>query len=113
VGWYGGGKRDVGVITPAAHGYQAGNGLVPVRWVSVRDRTGTHRDEIRYTTDAALTPVDLIGYDCGRWDIETTFQEMRAHLGLETARGRCEKTVTRAAPCLFGRYSVVALVDQA
>ncbi|HEX4610230.1 MAG TPA: transposase, partial [Urbifossiella sp.] len=113
VGWYGGGKREVGVVTPAVHGYQAGNGLVPVRWASVRDRTGTHRDEILYTTDPALTPTDIIGYDCGRWNIEITFQDLRAHLGLETTRGRCEKTVTRAAPCLFGRDSVVAPVDQA
>jgi hypothetical protein len=38
---------------------------------------------------------------------------MRAHLGLETTRGWCEKTVVRAAPCLFGLYSVVAWLYQA
>jgi hypothetical protein len=43
-----------------------------------------------------------------RWSIETTFQELRAHLGLETTRGWCEKTVLRVAPCLLGLYSVVA-----
>ena len=46
----------------------------------------------------------------GRWSIETTFQEMRAYLGLETTRGWKERTVLRAAPCLFGLYSVVALL---
>ena len=35
---------------------------------------------------------------------------MRAYLGLETTRGWCEKTVLRAAPCLFGLYSVIALL---
>ncbi len=35
---------------------------------------------------------------------------MRAHLGLETTRGWCEKTVGRAAPCLFGLYAVTALI---
>lgn len=35
---------------------------------------------------------------------------MRCHLGLETTRGWSEKTVLRAAPCLFGLYSVVALL---
>ncbi len=35
---------------------------------------------------------------------------MRAYLGLETTRGRVEKTVLRLAPCLFGLYSVVVLV---
>jgi hypothetical protein len=47
------------------------------------------------------------------WQIETTFQELRAHLGLETTRGWCEQTVLRAAPCLFGLYTVVALWYQA
>ena len=46
----------------------------------------------------------------GRWNIETTFQEMRAYLGLETTRGWTRATVLRAAPCLFGLYSVVAVL---
>jgi len=40
-------------------------------------------------------------------------RDVRSHLGLETTRGWCRKTVERAAPCLFGLYSVVALLDQA
>jgi hypothetical protein len=44
------------------------------------------------------------------WNIETTFEEMRAYLGLETTRGWTRRTVLRAAPCLFGLYSVVALL---
>ena len=35
---------------------------------------------------------------------------MRAYLGLETTRGWTRKTVLRTAPCLFGLYSVVALL---
>jgi hypothetical protein len=45
-----------------------------------------------------------------RWNIEATFQELRCCLGLETTRGWCQKTVLRAAPCLFGLYSVVAVL---
>ncbi|QEG28187.1 hypothetical protein GobsT_29610 [Gemmata obscuriglobus] len=41
--------------------------------------------------------------------LRSTFQEMRAELGLETTRGRREKTVLRAAPCLFRLYTVVAV----
>src|SRR5439155_23428632 len=43
-------------------------------------------------------------------NIETTFQELRSYLGLETTRGRCKNTVLRAEPCLFGLYTVVALL---
>jgi hypothetical protein len=113
VGWYGGGRRRVEVVTGTGHWYKSGRGLVPVRWVFVHDCTGTHRDEYFFTTDLALTAAALIGRYTARWNIETTFQELRAHLGLETTRGWCPNTVLRAAPCLFGLYSVVALLYQA
>src|SRR5262249_58453926 len=48
--------------------------------------------------------------DCGRGSVETTFQEARSALGLETTRGRCRATVLRAAPCLFGLYTLVAVL---
>jgi hypothetical protein len=110
VGWYGGGQRWVATATGTGHWYKAGRGLVPLRWVFVRDRSGTHRDEYFYSTDPSLTPEQIIGWYTGRWNIETTFQELRAYLGLETTRGWCRLTVLRAAPCLFGLYSVVTLL---
>jgi putative transposase ISC1217 len=110
VAWYGGGRRDVEVVTGTGHWYKAGEGLVPVRWVYVHDVTGTHRDEYFYSTDVALTAAEIIEEYTGRWNIETTFEDSRAYLGLESTRGRCERTVGRAEPCLLGLYSVVALL---
>jgi hypothetical protein len=110
VGWYGGGTRRVEVVTGSGHWYKSGRGLVPLCWVFVHDRSGTHRDEYFFSTDPALNPKTLIGHYTARWNIETTFQELRAHLGLETTRGWCRNTVLRAAPCLFCLYSVVALL---
>ncbi len=110
VGWYGGGQRQVGTLTGTGHWYKAGRGLVAIRWVFVRDTTGTHRDEYFFTTDVGLSVSAVIAAYCGRWNIETTFQEMRSELGLETTRGWREKTVLRAAPCLFGLYTVVAIL---
>jgi hypothetical protein len=78
--------------------------------VYVRDLSGTHRAEYFYTTDLTLTPPGVIEHYAERWDLETTFAEMRSYLGLETTRGRCARTVLRAEPCLFGLYSVVALL---
>lgn len=108
VAWYGGGRRTVEVVEQAAHWYQAGEPLVKVLWVWVHDCTGTHRDEYFFTTDASWTAVQVIETYTARWNIETTFQEMRSHLGLETTRGWTEQTVLRVAPCLFGLYTVVA-----
>jgi len=110
VAWYGGGQRRIEVVSGTGHWYKNGEGLVPVRWVFVHDRSGTHRDEYFFTTDLAMTPQTIVETFTGRWSIETTFQEMRAYLGLETTRGRTEKTVLRAAPCLFGLFSVIALL---
>jgi DDE superfamily endonuclease/Archaeal putative transposase ISC1217 len=110
VAWYGGSRRDVEVVSGTGQWYKSGEGLVPVRWVFVHDVTGTHRDDYFFSTDVAMTPQALVETFTGRWSIETTFQEMRAYLGLETTRGRTEATVLRVAPCLFGLFSVVALL---
>lgn len=108
VAWYGGGRRDVETVSGTGHWYKAGQGLVPVRWVFVHDRTGTHRDEYFFTTDPTMGVAELIETYVARWNEETTFQEMRSYLGLESTRGWKEKTVQRVAPCLFGLYTVVA-----
>jgi DDE superfamily endonuclease len=110
VAWYGGGRRQVEVVTGTGLWYKGGRPLVPVRWVFVHDLRGTHRDESFFSTDVAMTAAALIETYTGRWNIETTFEEMRSYLGLETTRGRRRSTVLRVAPCLFGLDTVVALL---
>ena len=107
VRWYGGGWRNVEVITGVGHWFKSGKGLVPILWVYVRDLDGTHRDEYFFSTDTTMSAHAVIEMYGGRWNIETTFQEMRAHLGLETTRGWHRNTVLRMAPCLFVLYSIV------
>ena len=108
--WYGGTKRRVELISDVGQWYRTGQGLVPVRWVHVHDLEGTHRDDWVYSTDPTLSPAQIVSFFTGRWPIETTFQEMRAHLGFETTRQRTEKSVLRAGPCLLGLFSVVCLI---
>jgi hypothetical protein len=110
VSWYGGGRRHIEVVSDSAHWLKSGKGLVPVRWAFVHDMTGTHRDDYFFSTDVEMVPKSIVETFTGRWSIETTFQEMRPFLGLETTRGRTEATVLRVAPCLFGLYTIVALV---
>jgi hypothetical protein len=110
VDWYGGGQRRVEWVSGTGHWYKAGKGLVPIRWVFVHDLQGTHRDEYFYTTDTSLSPEQIISWFTARWPIETTFQEVRAHLGFETTRQRVAKSVLRTAPCLLGLFSVVCLI---
>lgn len=109
VAWYGGGRRAIAVVSDTGHWYRSGHGLVPVRWVYVEDRTGTHRAEYFFTTDLNLTAQEIVESYTGRWNIETTFQELRAYLKLEKTRGWTEATVLRSVPCLFGLYTVIAV----
>ena len=107
VAWYGGERRRVEVVTGTGWWYKGGRPLIPVRWVFVRDRTGTHRDEYFFTTDVTMSPQEVIETYTGRWNIETTFQETRSYLGLETTRGRSRNTVLRAEPSLLALYTLV------
>jgi hypothetical protein len=113
VAWYGGGTRGVETADGTGHWFKSGHGLVPIRWAFVRDLDGTHRDEYFFTTDPTMGVAAIIAHYTSRWSIETTFQELRSHIGLETTRGWCRNTVLRAAPCLFGLYSVVAVLYHA
>ena len=44
-----------------------------------------------------------------RWQIETTFQEARRHLGVETQRQCSEMAIRRTTPALLGLFSLVTL----
>lgn len=107
VGWYGGGRRKVEVVTGTGLWYKSGHTLVALRWVFVHDLTGTHRDGYFFTTDVTMSVRLLIETYTGRWNIETTFEEVRSYLHLQTTRGWSRNTILRVAPCLFGLYTIV------
>lgn len=44
-----------------------------------------------------------------RWRIETTFQEVREHLGVETQRQWSDLAILRTTPALLGLYSLITL----
>ena len=48
-----------------------------------------------------------------RWSLEVTFEESRAHLGIETQRQWSDRAIERTTPLLFGLYSLLALFGQA
>lgn len=110
VGWYGGKRRRVEFVSGTGHWYKGGGGLVPVRWVFVHDREGTHADGYFYSTDPSLSPSRIITLYTGRWSVEVTFQEVRRHLGFHTPRSWTRRSVLRTAPCLLGLFTVVCLI---
>jgi hypothetical protein len=108
--WYGGTSRNIEVVTGTGHWYRIGEALVAVRWVYVHDCTGTHRDGYLFTTDLSLGPQRIVECYTQRWSIETTFQECREYLKLESTKGYSQQTVLRFTPCVFGLYTLVVLL---
>jgi hypothetical protein len=54
----------------------------------------------------------IVAPDCRfvmRWSIEVTFEEARAHLGMETQRQWSNLAIARTTPCLLGLFSLVTL----
>ena len=89
--------------------YKAGEGAKWIRWVAVRDREGARRDEVFFTTDRALSPQQIVEAFVRRWSVETTFQEAREHLGLETLRNWSQSAVKRSVPLVLGLYSLIVV----
>ena len=60
-------------------------------------------------TDVEAEPLRILQWYLLRWQVEVTFEELRAHLGMETQRQWSERAIARTTPALFGRFSVVTL----
>jgi hypothetical protein len=107
--WYGRSQRELDVATGTAVWYHAGLPVVPLRWVLVRDPGGELDPTAFLCTQERLTPTEILSYFVRRWQIEVTFEEVRAHLGVETQRQWSELAIARTTPCLLGLFSLVAL----
>lgn len=108
--WYGGGVREVEVCTDTAVWYHTGLPPVPVRWLLIRDPQDDFEPQALVTTHLAHTPEQMLEWFVRRWTMEVTFEEARAHLGLETQRQWNDQAIGRTTPALFGLYSLVALM---
>jgi hypothetical protein len=57
-----------------------------------------------------VAPEQILAWFVLRWQLEVTFQEARAHLGLETQRQWSDQAIARTTPTLLGLFSVVTLL---
>ena len=119
VPWYGGQTKAVFYVTGVSLWYTPGQMPVPIRWVLLRYEEvhpKTKKSTWKYgalfcsDTEAAITPEQIIGWYTDRWNIEVTFEEMRAHMGFETQRNWSRRSIERTTPCLFGLFSLVVLM---
>jgi len=111
--WYGGRTREVEVCTDTAVWDHAGLPSVPIRWVLIRDPQDEFMPQALVTTHLTHTPEQLLEWFVRRWAMEVTFEEARAHLGLETQRQWHDLAIGRTTPAIFGLYSLVTLMAHA
>ncbi len=108
--WYGETDRTLEAVSETVLWYSRGLPPVPLRWVLLRDPAGGFPPQALLCTDLTADPVQIVSWFVLRWQMESTFHEVRAHLGVETGRGWSEKTIRRTTPALWGLFSFVALV---
>jgi hypothetical protein len=74
---------------------------VPIRWIIVREPTGTLDPQAFLSTDLNANPRDIIAWFVSRWNADVIFQELRAHLGVETQHQWSNNAMLRTTPALL------------
>ena len=107
--WYGKGPREVAVATDTAVWYHTGKPPVTIRWVLIRDPQEHFKPQALLSTQLEHTPAQMLTWFVRRWTMEVTWEEARAHLGMETQRQWNERAIARATPALVSLYSIITL----
>lgn len=108
--WYSHTERKIEFITGTALWYHGGMPLVPLRWVLVRDPKNQLEPRAFLCTDQSATPEEILNWFVKRWQIEVTFEEAHAHLGMETQRQWSARAIERTTPVILALYSMIALL---
>lgn len=109
VAWYGGQRKPLWVFSRTALWYTPRLPPVAIRFVIVCDPERKLRMEAFFCTDLQATPGQILEWVVRRWSVEVTFEEARAHLGLETQRQWSALAIARTTPVLLALFSIVTL----
>lgn len=110
IAWYDGVKRSMEVFSGVSLWYTPGQNPVPIKWVAVRDPEGKLQTEAFFCTDVTASDEQILRWFILRWNVEVTFEEARAHLGVETQRQWSDLAIARTTPALFAMFSLVVLM---
>jgi hypothetical protein len=108
--WYGQGPRVVETTSDPGVWYHTGLPAVPIRWVLVRDPPGQFDAQAFLCPDLTVEASPRRAWCVQRWQVEVTFEEARAPLGVETPRQWSDKAMARTPPIVLGLSSLVTLV---
>jgi len=83
---------------------------VPIRWLLVKEPNGQFPPQALLSTDQTIPPQQILTFFIQRWRVETTFEEARAHLGMETQRQWNDQAIARSTPLVLALFPMVALL---
>src|SRR4030095_15800579 len=106
---YGEGPREVDVATDTAVWYHTGKPPVAIRWVLIRDPQKCFKPQALLATNLEQTCEQILAWFVRRWTMEVTWEEARAHLGMETQGQWNDQAIARTTPALLSRYSIMTL----
>jgi hypothetical protein len=117
VSWYGGATKKLWVLGGRAVWYSNAtrcSAPLVISWVLVRDPYELLTPKAYFSTELwAKETTKIVESFVHRWSLEVTFEECRAHLGVETQRQWSDLAIERTTPGLFGLYSLVLLFANA
>jgi hypothetical protein len=109
VAWYGGTTRTVELVSATAVWYHNGLPPVAIRWVLIRDPQGQFDPQALLCTDQQAQAQVILEWFVLRWQMEVTFHEVRAHLGVETQRQWSDPAILCTTPALLALFSLVTV----
>lgn len=107
--WYGQGAKAMLLTSGTAWWFHTGKPAVPIRWVLLKSIDNSFEPAALLSTAEELEPLQIVTFFIRRWTMEVTFEEARAHLGIESQRQWSDQAIARTTPILFSLFSIVTL----
>lgn len=107
VKWYSGTTEKLSILTGKCIWYGYGIRPVPIKWVLTKRGNEV---TVLFSTNLKHSPQFIIETFVGRWKIETTFEETRRHLGMETQRQWSDRAIDVTTPIILASYSIINLM---
>ena len=89
--------------------YKSGEKAVLIKWVLIFN-TDNNKYEVVFSPDINHSVKFIIESFIKRWSIEVTFEETRAHLGVETQRQWSDSAILRTTPILMALFSLISIL---
>jgi len=104
--WYRDGEKNISYQSGIALVHKTKHLPIAIKWVLVRIE-GKKTPQAFFTNNVEIEDFDILKQYMLRWNVEVTFEEARAHVGVETQRQWSDLAIERTTPCLFALFSLI------